>query len=85
MNRLALIALVFAWLAACSGGAGGDPQSTSTAPATVVPEKVDFTAFTEALVSSRPDSTDPVPVTAAEFTFRDDDNAAAFSTVLTGT
>jgi hypothetical protein len=48
-------------------------------------EKVDFTAFTEALLGSRPESTNPVPVTAGEFVFHDDDNAAAFSAVLAGT
>jgi hypothetical protein len=85
MNRLALIAVVFAWLAGCSGGAGGGPQAIPPAPATALNEKVDFTAFTEALVSSRPDGTDPVPVTAAEFMFRDDDNSAAFSAALAGT
>lgn len=86
MSRLPLIAIAFAALAGCSGGAGGRPQSTPAAPATTgMTVKLDFTAFTEALLSSRPDSTDPAPVTAGEFTFRDDDNAAAFAAVLAGT
>jgi hypothetical protein len=60
------------------------PPSSAGNATSVVTEKVDFTAFTAALVASRPNGTDPVPVTSSEFRFPDDDNPAAFSAVLAG-
>jgi hypothetical protein len=88
MNRASLFLVMAACLAGCGGGSGGGSASVSSPSAgsatSAVTEKVDFTAFTAALVASRPNGTDPVPVTSSEFTFPDDNNPTAFSAVLTG-
>ena len=93
MNRsLALLATAIC-LGACSGGTTSMPSQTpvtmpsqtSMTMAPVQPSAVDFTAFTEKLVTNRSDSAVPTPVTAAEFVFPDNDNLAAFAAVLPAT
>ena len=69
-------------LAGCGGGGSGAPSAVAAGPPPAA--SVDFTAFTKNLVTTQPDSAVPIPVSVAEFAFRDDDNPAAFASVLPG-
>jgi hypothetical protein len=78
MRRLLAAALTAAALAACDG------SSTTVAPAAPATHAsgVNFTVFTEELVRSKSDTTQPVAVDGVEFVFPDDDNPQAFAGVL---
>jgi hypothetical protein len=83
MRGLLAMLLATACLAACGGGSGMGPEP---APARPLPTaKVDFTAFTRELLRAQSDSAQPLPVSAAQFVFADDDNPEAFATVLPST
>jgi hypothetical protein len=88
MNRAVLTLVLTVCLAGCGGGSVGGPaavsQSSASSPTSATSEKVNFTAFTTAMVATRPDGTSPIAVTSSEFTFPDDDNPGAFSAVLAG-
>jgi hypothetical protein len=83
MKRLIATALATACLAACGGGSGMGPEPAPAPP--VQTAKVDFTAFTKELLRTQSDSAQPLPVSAAQFVFADDDNPEAFATVLPST
>jgi outer membrane PBP1 activator LpoA protein len=72
--------------AAALGGCGGESMDASQAmPVASAPSATDFTAFVKQLLASRSDTSEPLTVSAAQFVFPDDDNPAAFATVLAGT
>ena len=81
MRRVGPAAILLAMLGGCGGGSG---QDMASAPPGQAPMSVDFTTFTKAVVASRSDTSAPIPVTASEFVFPDDDNPAAFAAVLSG-
>ena len=78
MRRLVLPLMLLTGLSAC----GGDSMSDSTPAAAPPPAAVSFTAFVLGLLQNQSDSAAPLMVNAAQFTFADDDNPAAFATVL---
>ncbi|HEY0767955.1 MAG TPA: hypothetical protein VGD47_08350 [Steroidobacteraceae bacterium] len=82
MSRLVALLLASACLAGCGGGTTSTtaPPAAATPPAS--PTSVDFTAFTKELLSNQSDSAEPVPVTATQFLFPDNDNPTAFADVL---
>jgi len=84
VKRLAIAPAAAACLAGCSGG--GDPGMTPpSAPATpAAAASVDFTSFTEVLLVSESDTATAVAVMRSQFVYRDDDNLAAFASLLPG-
>jgi len=44
--------------------------------------KINFTTFTEKLISSQSETEEPLAVAPTDFYFPDDDNAAAFAAVV---
>lgn len=74
-------------LAACGGGGTSDnstmsPDSTMNSPAAMPTAKIDFTTFTEKLISSQSETEEPLAVAQTDFYFPDDDNEAAFAAVV---
>jgi len=81
MKRLLAMLLTTACLAACNGSSMTAPQAAPPAQ----PSGMNFTAFTKELLRIQSDSAQPVPVSAAQFLFPDDDNPQAFAAVLPST
>ena len=86
MKRLVPM-LTASCLAACGGGGMSDtstvnPDSTMNPPTTTSAAKINFTTFTEKLISSQSETAEPVAVAGTEFYFPDDDNEAAFAAVV---
>ena len=82
MKRLILPLAVAAALSGCGGDSMGASQAM---PAAAPPSATDFTAFLKQLLAGQSDTSAPLTVSAAQFVFPDDDNPAAFATVLAGT
>ena len=86
MKRLVPV-LTAACLAACAGGDMADgsamnPGSTTNPPTATPTAKTNFTTFTEKLVGSQSETDEPLAVAPTDFSFPDDDNAAAFAAVV---
>ena len=86
MQRLVPV-LTAACLAACGGGGMSDnstmnPDSTTNPPTATPAAKINFTTFTEKLISSQSETAEPVAVADTDFYFPDDDNEAAFAAVV---
>ena len=73
--------LMAASLAACGGGDMSD-NTTMNPPMVTPAAKISFTTFTEKLISSHSETAEPVAVAPTDFSFADDDNAAAFAAVV---
>jgi len=80
MKRLVPV-LMAASLAACGGGDMSD-NSTMNPPTVIPAAKISFTTFTERLISSQSETDEPLAVAPRDFSFSDDDNAAAFAAVV---
>ncbi len=77
--------LMAASLAACGGGEMADntaTDNTATNPPAAAAASINFTAFTEKLISSRSETEEPLAVAPTDFAFPDDDNEAAFAAVV---
>jgi hypothetical protein len=77
MRALVAMLLAGACLSACGGSSMSEP---ATPPAQAA--AINFTAFTEQLLRIQSDTAQPTPVTAAQFSFPDNDNPQAFAGVL---
>jgi hypothetical protein len=67
-------------LAACGGGEMSD--NTAMNPPAAAAARINFTAFTEKLISTRSETGEPVAVAPTDFAFPDDDDEAAFAAVV---
>ena len=86
MKRLVPM-LAAACLGACGGGGVSDtsatnPDSAMNPPTVTATAKINFTTFTEKLISSQSETEEPLAVAPTDFYFPDDDNEAAFAAVL---
>jgi hypothetical protein len=86
MKRLVPV-LTAACLAACGGPGMSDnstmnPDSTMNPPTATSAAKTNFTTFTEKLISRQSETDEPLAVAPTDFSFPDDDNAAAFAAVV---
>ena len=77
--------LTAACLAACGGGDMSD-SGTMNADSNMNPPiptaKINFTTFTEKLISSQSETEEPLAVAPTDFYFPDDENPAAFAAVV---
>jgi hypothetical protein len=57
-------------------------NSTMNPPTATPAAKINFTTFTEKLISSQSETEEPLAVAPTDFSFADDDNQAAFAAVV---
>ena len=77
--------LAAACLAACGGGDMSDSSTMNAESNTNPPTptaKINFTTFTEKLISSQSETEEPLAVAPTDFYFPDDENPAAFAAVV---
>ena len=88
MSRWLALLAAATCLAACGGGTTSTTSTPGQMPVTMTPAQpsgVDFTTFTEKLLTIQSDTGAPTTVTANGFVFSGNDNPAAFAAVVPAT